>query len=257
MTTKTVIRLLLAIALAPLQNALAQNADQSRITVAAAANLTQVAKVLEQQFALKTGIHAAFSFGSTAQLTQQVENGAPFDVILAADSEHVRELERKGFLASGSRAAYANGVLALWAPSAGLAVRGPADLTSPRVHVIAVAKPELAPYGAAAMETLRNAGILASVQSKIVYSDNINMAKQYGASGNADAVFTAYSLVLKERGTVIRIDEKAHSPIVQELGIIAASTHKGDAMKFVDFVLRGSGRSILTEFGYQPTGKGH
>jgi molybdate transport system substrate-binding protein len=122
--------------------------------------------------------------------------------------------------------------------------------------VIAVAKPELAPYGAATMEALREAGILDRVKSKIVYSDNISMAKQYGASGNAEAVFTAYSLVLKERGKVIRIDEKLHRPITQELGVIAASTHKAEANRFADFVLRGEGRSILSDSGYQPAPKG-
>jgi molybdate transport system substrate-binding protein len=126
----------------------------------------------------------------------------------------------------------------------------------PRVRVIAVAKPELAPYGAAAMEVLRAAGILDRVKAKIVYSDNISMAKQYGASGNADAVFTAYSLVMKEGGKVIRIDEKLHRPITQELGVIAASAHKAEAGRFTDFVLHGTGRAILTESGYQPAGKG-
>jgi molybdenum ABC transporter molybdate-binding protein len=101
------------------------------------------------------------------------------------------------------------------------------------------------------METLRHAGILDKVGAKIVYSDNINMAKQYGESGNADAVFTAYSLVLKERGKVIRIDEKLHRPITQELGVIGTSTHKAEAAKFADFILHGKGRAILSDFGYR------
>lgn len=222
----------------------------SSITVAAAANLTEVAHELGARFEAQTGIHVAFSFGSTAQLTQQIENGAPFDVFLAADREHVRELERKALLVSGSRAAYADGVLALWAPSSG-AIHRIEDLTSPEVRVIGVAKPELAPYGAAAIEALRHAGILDKVQSKIVYADNISMAKQYGASGNADAVFTAYSLVLKERGRVIRVDENLYRPIAQELAIVAASAHRAEASKFTDFVLHGEGRPILTAFGYQ------
>jgi molybdate transport system substrate-binding protein len=208
------------------------------------------------RFEAATGIHAVFSFGSTAQLTQQIENGAPFDVFLAADAEHVQELDRKGALSPRSRAAYANGVLALWVPSAATPVNRIEDLTLPQVRVIAVAKPELAPYGAATMEALRAAGILDRVNAKIVYSDNISMAKQYGTSGNADAVFTAYSLVLKESGKVIRIDEKLHRPITQELGVIAASPHKAEAGKFTDFVLHGDGRAILSESGYRPSAKG-
>jgi molybdate transport system substrate-binding protein len=120
-----------------------------------------------------------------------------------------------------------------------------------------VAKPELAPYGAAAMEALRAAGILDRVKAKIVYSDNISMAKQYGSSGNADAVFTAYSLVMKEGGKVIRIDRKLHRPIVQELGVIAASTHKAEAVRFADFIVLGDGGGIVDASGYQPAGKEH
>lgn len=233
-----------------------QQTGKPNINIAAAANLTDVAQVLGTRFEAATGIHPVFSFGSTAQLTQQIENGAPFDVFLAADVEHVQELDGKKLLSPGSRAAYANGVLALWVPSAATPVNRIEDLTSPQVRVIAVAKPELAPYGAASMEALTAAGILDRVKAKIVYSDNISMAKQYGASGNADAVFTAYSLVMKETGKVIRIDEKLHRPITQELGVIAASQHKADAGKFTDFVLHGDGRAILTESGYQPAGKG-
>ena len=227
------------------------------VTVAAASNLTEVAKVLGTGFEKETGIHVVFSFGSTAILTQQIENGAPFDAFLAADAEHVQELDRKGLLVAGSRAAYADGVLALWVPSSAIPIDRIEDLASSQVRVIAVAKPELAPYGAAAMETLRHAGIFDKVNAKIVYADNINMAKQYGESGNADAVFTAYSLTLKERGKVIRIDGKLHRPIAQELGVIGASPHKAEAARFVDFVLHGKARTILTDFGYGPTQNGH
>src|SRR5438477_51210 len=83
----------------------------------------------------------------------------------------------------------------------------------------AIAKPELAPYGQAAVETFEHLGIWRQVQPKVVYAENINAAKQYGVSRNADAVFTAYSLVLHEAGTVIRVDENLHRPIEQELGI--------------------------------------
>jgi molybdate transport system substrate-binding protein len=223
---------------------------QSRINVAAAANLTAVAQELGSQFEATTRIHPVFSFGSTAQLMQQIENGAPFDLFLAADAEHVEQLDKKGLLVPGSRAAYAIGVLALWVPSRAIPVKSIEDLVLSRVRVISIAKPELAPYGAATIETLRSAGILDKVRSKIVYADNINMAKQYGSTGNADAVFTAYSLVLKESGTVIQVSEKLHKPITQALGIIAASSNKADAGKFSDFVLHGNGRATLKAFGY-------
>jgi len=230
----------------------AAETGKPQIDVAAAANLTGVARELGAAFEAETGIHPIFSFGSTALLTQQIENGAPFDVFLAADAQHMQELDRKGLLVAGSRAAYANGVLALWMPSPGTAVNRIQDLVLPGIRVIAVANPKLAPYGEATIEALRNAGILERVRSKIVYSDNISMAKQYGATGNADAVFTAYSLVLKESGKVIQVSGKLHRPITQELGVIAASPRKTDAGKFASFVLHGKGRAVLSSFGYRP-----
>jgi molybdate transport system substrate-binding protein len=225
------------------------------VTVAAAANLSEVFQAVGTQFESATGIHPVFSFASTAQLAQQIENGAPFDVYAAADVEHVEQLEKKGLLLPRSRAVYATGILALWIPpgSAAGAVKidGPEGLVQPAVKVIALAKPELAPYGLAARETLQKLGIWDRVQSRVVYADNINMAKQYGASGNADAVFTAYSLVLKEAGNVIKVDEKLHNPIDQALGIIAASKHQDTAQQFVDFLLKGRGRDILGNSGYR------
>src|SRR5580692_10692687 len=94
----------------------AQNPTKQEITVAAAANLTEVAQALGSEFEAQTKIHPVFSFGSTAQLTSQIENSAPFDVFLAADAEHVDKLDGEGLLAPGSSAVYAVGLLALWIP---------------------------------------------------------------------------------------------------------------------------------------------
>ena len=126
-----------------------------------------------------------------------------------------------------------------------------ADVAQPSVRVIALAKPELAPYGLAARETLQRLGIWDQVQPRVVYADNINMAKQYGASGNADAVFTAYSLVMKEGGKAIKVDEQLHRPIDQAVGIVAASKHAEAARQFTDFLLKGEGRDILASSGYR------
>jgi molybdate transport system substrate-binding protein len=223
----------------------------SQITVAAAANLSETATSLGSQFEAQTGIKPIFSFASTAQLTTQIENAAPFDVFLSADAQHVDQLDQKNLLAPGTPAPYAIGVLALWIPSPGQAIHQVEDLVSPEVTTIAVAKPELAPYGQAAVEALHRAGIWDQVASKIVYAENISMAKQYGVSKNADAVFTAYSLVLKEAGLVIQVSESLHQPIMQKLGILASSTHKTGAKKFADFVLHGKGREVLTNYGYR------
>jgi molybdate transport system substrate-binding protein len=229
-----------------------QAVPTAEVNVAAAANLSDVFQTVGAQFQAATGIHPVFSFGSTAQLTQQIENGAPFDVFAAADSAHVDQLEKEGKLAARSKAVYATGILALWVPAGSLArISRLTDLTSSEVRVIAIARPELAPYGEATVETLRHLGIWEHVRAKVVYGDSISMAKQYGTSGNADAVFTAYSLVLKESGKVLRVDEKLHRPIAQALGIVGASPRQDAAAKFAEFLLKGKGREILAAHGYR------
>jgi molybdate transport system substrate-binding protein len=228
------------------------HAAQNEVTVAAAANLTEVFQSLAPAFESANGIHPVFSFGATAQLEQQIENGAPFDVFAAADEEHVEQLDRKGLLVSGSRAVYAIGILALWIPPQSKAtVSRVEDLNSPAVRVIGAAKPELAPYGQATVETLQRLGIWEQVKSKIVYASNISMAKQFGTSGNADAVFTAYSLVLNESGKVIQVNENLHRPITQALGILSSSKNQKAARLFVDFLLTGKGRDVLARSGYR------
>jgi len=225
---------------------------EPEITVAAASNLTDVFQRIGPQFEAQTGVHPVFSFGSTAQLATQIENSAPFDVFTAADAEHVDELEKKNLLVPGSNAVYATGILALWVPSHGKAkINRLEDVIFPAVRTIAVAKPELAPYGLATIQTLQALGLWDKVKSKIVYAQNINMAKQYGATNNADAVFTAYSLVMKESGKVIPVDEKLHRAIAQELAILASSRHQAAARKFVAFLLMGDGRTALANSGYR------
>ena len=139
----------------------------------------------------------------------------------------------------------------MWIPPGKAFINGIGDLASADVHVIAAAKPELAPSGLAAVQTMKPLGLWDKLQPKIVYAENINMAKQYGTSRNADAVFTAYSLVLNEAGKVIQVDEKLYRPIVQELGIVAATCHPESARAFVQFLLQGEGRDLLRRSGYR------
>ena len=225
---------------------------KQELVIAAAANLTDAFQSLGPKFEAETGIHPVFSFASTAQLTQQIAYSAPFDVFAAADSAHMDELDRKGLLAPGSRAVFAQGVVALWIPPGSKApVKRIEDLAGPEVRVIAIAKPELAPYGDAAIHALKSLGIWEQIKSRAVYAENINMAKQYGASGNADAVFTAYALVLHAGGTVIPVNPALYPAIDQTAGILASSEHSDAARKFVAFLLRGAGRAVLDQYGYR------
>jgi molybdate transport system substrate-binding protein len=223
----------------------------ARLTVAAASNLTGVLDEVATAFRAQTNTEVVVSYGSTAQLSQQVENGAPFDVFAAADTEHIDQLVATGKLMGESRAVYARGQLALWIPaSVKTEVRTLNDLARPEIRVIAIAQPELAPYGKAAVETLKAVGLWEKVQPKIVYANSINMARQFATSGNADVAFTAYSLVLKDSGTVIKIDARLYSPLDQALGIVAASSHQELAKQFTSFLAGTQGRAILLKSGY-------
>ena len=230
-----------------------KQAEQPALTVAAAANLTGVLDEIGKGFTRKTGIGVVFSYASTAQLAQQIENAAPFDVFAAADTEHVDQLVSSGKILAGSRAIYARGHLALWVP--GATVGKIEDLTAPSIRYVAIARPEAAPYGQAAVETLKSLGIWDKVHPKVVYANNINAAKQLAATGNADAAFTAYSLVLKERGRVLVVDEKLHRPIDQAVGVVAGSPRKEEARRFVSYLIDGDGRAVLERFGYLILGK--
>jgi molybdate transport system substrate-binding protein len=226
-----------------------RKAEQPDLTVAAAANLIVAFAQIGQAFTQQTGIRVVFSYGSTAQLAQQVENAAPFDVFAAADTVHIDQLVRGGKILRESCVVYARGRLALWDPHG--SVKNLADLTEPSIRFVAIAKPESAPYGEAAVESLKSLGIWDKVQPKVVYANNINMAKQYAATGNADASFTAYSLVQRESGHVIIVDEKLHQPIDQTVGIVSASARKAEAQRFVSFLTSKEGCSILERFGYE------
>ena len=224
----------------------------SELSVAAAANLTQAFSEIGTEFQKQSGIRVVYSFAATGQLAQQVEQAAPYDVFAAADTEHVDALDQRGFLTPGSRAIYARGKLALWVPPGSrVTVDRIADLAKPEVRFVAIAKPELAPYGRAAVESLQKLGLWEAVRPKVVYAETISMAKQMAASNSADAGFTAWSLVFREGGKAIPVDEKLHRPIDQALGVVKRSQRQAQARAFAEFVLGTKGREILQRNGYE------
>jgi len=226
-----------------------QNAQE--ITVAGAANLTDAFAEVARQFTAKSGIRVVYSFGSTADLTKQIENGGPFDVFASADVEHVDELNQKGLIVPDSRAVYARGRLVLWTPPQGkVKINRIEDVTSAEVKVVAIAKPDLAPYGRATVETLKTLNIWPQVEPKVVYGTNVSNTKQYATSGNADVAFIPLSLVKKDEGQYLEVDEKLHQPIDQALAIVKASGKQEMARRFVNFVLGDEGQAILQQYGY-------
>jgi len=228
----------------------APRAADGKLTVAAAANLTEVFGEVGRAFQAKTGVEVVFAYGSTAQLATQIDKEAPFDLFAAADTEHVDSLIATRKLMSDTRAIYALGQLVLWIPEGGPAIHELKDLAGQDVRFIAIAQPELAPYGAATVEVLKGAGLWEAVAPKLVYGTSVSMAKQFAASGSANAAFTAYSLVLHDKGTVLKLDPHLYKPIEQAMGIVAASGHVEEARQFRAFLLGAEGRVILANCGY-------
>jgi len=215
-------------------------------------NLTDVFAEVAARFKAQTGIAVVYSFGATANLTMQAEHAAPFDLFAAADVVHIDQLEKENLLTPGSRAIYARGRLALWiAPGSRAHVARVEDLKSDEVKIVAAANPKLAPYGQATIETLRKLGLWNAIQSKTVYGETISAAKQFAATGNADAAFTAYSLVIHAGGQSILIPDDLHAPIDQAVGILRSSGQQAEARRFEQFLLGPEGREILARYGYE------
>jgi molybdate transport system substrate-binding protein len=233
-----------------------ERAVGDEIVVAAAANLTDAFGEIGRRFTARTGTRVTLSFGATADLAKQIEGGAPFDVFASADVARVDELVRKGLLVEESRAVYARGRLVLWVPPGGRAqVSRIEDLAGAGVKRVAVAKPDAAPYGRAAVESLQALKLWAAVEPKVVYSQSVAQAKQFAASGNADAAFLPRSLVKEGEGMVVEVEERLHAPIDQSLGVVRASGKQGAALRFVEFVLSEEGQSVLKSFGYDAPAK--
>ncbi|HJQ70869.1 MAG TPA: molybdate ABC transporter substrate-binding protein [Blastocatellia bacterium] len=224
---------------------------ESEIIVAAAANLTDAFEEIGRQFTAETGVRVTYSFGATADLARQIENGGPFDVYAAADVAHVDELVRKGFVMADTRAVYARGRLVLWTPpGSSVGISRVEELKRADVKLIAIAKPEVAPYGRAAVESLNALGLWPEVEPRVVYAQNVAQAKQFAASGNADVAFLPRALMKQGEWRYIEIDERLHQPIDQAMGVVTASVSQDRARRFVEFVLSAEGQATLERFGY-------
>jgi molybdate transport system substrate-binding protein len=243
------VKLLLLAAASFLLGGCASKPEAGELHIAAAANLQRVFDPLAKAFDKQTRVKLIASYGASTQLAQQIENGGPFDVFLSADTAQVDRLASKGLLVEGSRAIYTRGVLALWAPKRP-DIQKLEDLNRPDVKRIGIANPELAPYGKAAIDTLTAAHLWPALESKVVYGPNISIVAQFADSANADASFTALSLVNDRLEKPIVIPEDLHQPIEQALGIVKATTHGEAAAEFRQFLMGPEAQAILAKFGY-------
>jgi molybdate transport system substrate-binding protein len=226
------------------------------LAVAAASDLQAALPAIAAQFEKDTGQKITLTFGSSGNFLAQIQNGAPFDVFLSADSDYPKRLERAGLAERASFYVYATGHLVLWTrQDSGIDVRrGLPVLIEARVRRIAIANPEHAPYGRAAVAALRHEGLYARVQGKFITGENISQAAQFAQSGSADVGVLALSLalspMLKSSGTYFEIPESAHPPIEQAAIVLASSRLKPLARQFVDYLKKPDTVRILQSYGF-------
>ena len=203
---------------------LSATARADTVNIAVAANFTAPAKVLAAVFEKTTGHTARLSFGPTGGFYTQIKNGAPFDILLAADDERPARLEKEGDAVPGSRFTYAIGKLVLWSAKPGLVDAQGAVLKNGQFNKLAIASPKLAPYGAAAVETMNKLGLYSALQPRLVEGSSIGQAYQFVASGNADLGFVALAQIQEagviKGGSAWVVPADLHTPIVQDAVIL-------------------------------------
>jgi molybdate transport system substrate-binding protein len=226
------------------------------LRIAAASDLQAALPGIATQFETATGHAVTLTFGSSGNFFTQLQNGAPFDLFLSADIDYPRRLERDGQAEKGSLYAYAAGRIVLWTRNdSGLDLeRGLAGLADPAVRRVAIANPDHAPYGRAAVAALRHLGLYDRVRPKLVRGENISQAAQFVQSGNADAGIIALSLAmapaLKTAGRFVDIPESSYPPIEQAAVVLAASRQKTIARQFLEFLKQPDSVRTLRSFGF-------
>ena len=234
-------------------------AVQATVRVAAASDLQTVMPAIGERYQQSTGRQVSVSYGSSGNFFTQIQNGAPFDVFLSADIDYPRRLESAGLAEPGSLVTYGFGRIVVWSRRGGPVdvQRGLEALTDARIRRIAIANPEHAPYGRAAVAALRHEGLYDRVQSKLVLGENISQAAQFVHSGNADAGIVALALALapalKPEGAYYEIPQSFYPPIEQGAVVVKSSANKAFANEFVRFLRMPDAVRLLQSFGFAVT----
>ncbi|MBG9387658.1 molybdate ABC transporter substrate-binding protein [Caenimonas aquaedulcis] len=230
-------------------------AAAGQVSVAVASNFTAPMQKIAAAFAADTGHTVAPAFGATGAFYAQIRNGAPFQMLLAADDETPARLEQEGLAAAGTRFAYATGRLALWSAQPGLVDGKGEVLARGGFERIALANPKLAPYGAAAVEAMARLQVLARLQPRFVQGENIAQALQFVATGNAPLGFVALSQVMVDgriaRGSAWVVPSSLHAPIRQDAVILAAGKGSAAASALAAYLRGDKARAIIRSFGYE------
>ena len=243
--------LLLALAAAL---ALSAAAHADVVQIAVAANFTAPAKALAEVLAKTTGHEAKLSFGATGAFYTQIKNGAPFDILLAADDERPIRLEKEGDTVPGSRFTYAVGQLVLWSAKPGFVDGEGAVLKGGNFNKIAIANPKLAPYGAAAVETMDKLGLAAALTPKLVTGESIGQTYNFIATGNAELGFVALAQVLDggklKSGSMWVVPAQYHAPIIQDAVILNRAASNPAAKAWMELLKTPQSKELIRSYGY-------
>jgi molybdate transport system substrate-binding protein len=224
------------------------------VQVAVAANFTAPMQQIAAEFEKETGHKAVLSYGATGKFYAQVVNGAPYEVFLAADETTPARLEKEGHALAGSRFTYAVGTLVLWSSKPGFVDSKGAVLQNSNFNKLAIANPKTAPYGAAAIETLKKLNLLEGVQRKFVQGENISQTLQFVATGNADIGFVARSQVFKDgkltSGSAWIVPGEFHQPIHQDAALLAKGRDNPAATALLAYLKGDKAKAVIKSFGY-------
>jgi molybdate transport system substrate-binding protein len=252
MKTTRMLGLALGMAVACLVGSQAMAAQTN---VAVAANFTDAAKEIAAAFKQKTGHEAILSFGSSGALYTQITQDAPFQILLSADDERPKQAIADGLGVADSRFTYAIGKLVLWSKDANL-VKGEETLKGGAFAKLSIADPTAAPYGAAAIETLKALKLYDSLQSKIVEGNSIAQAFQFVDTGNAELGFVALSqLAGVSAGSRWLVPQSLYTPILQDAVLLKKGASNEAATGFMAFLKGPEARAIIEKYGYEVGGK--
>jgi molybdate transport system substrate-binding protein len=232
----------------------ATRAAADDVAVAVASNFAGPMQRIAADFARETGHHAVIATGATGTFHAQIEGGAPFEVLLAADRATPRRLEADGFAVAGSDFTYAIGTLVLWSAKAGYVDRAGAVLKGARFQHLAIANPKLAPYGAAAVEALGALGLFDALRPKVLYGESIAQAYQFVATGNAELGFVALSQVAVPGappiGSYWVVPAKLYAPLLQDAVLLKKGADHPAARALCDYVKSARARDVIRSYGY-------
>ena len=235
----------------------AQQKNTTELVVAAAADLSVALTQVADNYQKKTGVAVKLSFGASGALTQQIQNGAPFDLFFSADMDYPRQLIAAGQADGPNPYEYAVGKVVLWVPADSpldVEHKGIQVLLDPLVKKIAIANPQHAPYGRAAVATLKHYELYDQVSARLVLGENISQAAQFAESGNAQVGFVALAHAIapsmQGKGKYWEVPTDAYPPLAQGGVVVSHSAHRKEAVEFLQYIKTKEVSELLRKYGF-------